>query len=308
MRLGKHWQIKLSPPILSYILLRWLHLLDLLGLIAYLGILARYALDPSCAAAETISGLDVVCTVSIVVYCLARVLQRRSLMQVPYFIVALAFLSSLPFTPHPNDMGYNALLVALSLHILQLHLPYPPSPFYLLPFQQVLPLSLLIWNGVSNIYLPVLALFLPALLLTLVLLSLSLADSTVFIATLASPLEARSAFLLLLLILLFLLIFSAGMLILVYPSVSSPDTTSPWDRYPRSLGLGARRAFISIVLAYTAPYVSITRRLRVIPPSSIPLRWDVQGLPLYMHKILNLMTVGLLPFVLAGIFLCDSVS
>lgn len=305
MHLGKYFNAESVMAVLIHASLRWLHLLDLLGLVAYLGILARYALDPPGVTTQVVSGLDVARTVTIVLYCLTRILQGWTLTQAPYFIVALAFLSSLPSTPLPNDISYDGILIALSLHILQLHLPYPPSPLHLFPFRQVLPLSLLIWNGVAKIYLPVLALFLPALLLVLVLLSLSLTDAIVTATTVASPLEARTAFVLLLLILLFLLIFSVGMLILVYPFISAnTPPSSPWDKYSIPLGLEARRAFVLTVVAYAVLPSTISRPLKITTPSTdrrLSVWVNIRGL----HRMLRWMTVVPLPFLLVGILVWD---
>jgi hypothetical protein len=251
-------------------------------------------------------------TVTITVYALSRALQDWSWNKIPFFLSAVAFLSALPSSPSAHDASYIIILVALSLHILELHLPSPPSPLHLFPFEQALPLAALIWKGCTTMYTPILALFLPTILLVFFLLSLSLSDIAAVIPlsfASASPLEARTAFLLLLVTLLFLLVCSVGMLVLVFPFVSMQTPSgSPWDRYSEPLGLDARRAFVRIVLAYTSPFASRTfQHLSDSLRSSAgsPVSSSSRRVGAITERILWWTTVGPLPLLVVTTLLCD---
>ncbi|KAH8102600.1 hypothetical protein BXZ70DRAFT_890543 [Cristinia sonorae] len=192
------------------------------------------------------------------VYALGRLCTRWDATIVPFLLTLLAFLSCLPAIPRPQDGAYAVLLLALSLHVLQLHLPRPPSPLVLLPFVTIFPLATLVQHGILKIFLPVIAFFLPALLLALFLLSLSLSDFLqglhliVRSASVPSPIEARTGFLALLAAVFILVLCSLMMFVLVYPHFSSEDAPpSRWDRYSRPIGLEARRAMISIIAKYS---------------------------------------------------------
>lgn len=283
-----------------------LHSIDLLGLFSYLAILVRYSLDPPTAEAEYVAQFTILRTVLLASYCCARTLREWSVENVPYILIAISLLSALPTGPRATDTAYDVVLLALSIHLLVLHLPKPPSPLYVFPFQQVLPLTMLVSNGASKIYLPVLALFLPVLLVVAFLLFSSLADNPLDVSrlTAASPLEARSAFFILLIILLLLLICSVAMLILVYPLISSNAPASAWDRYSVSLGIDARRTFIRTVLTYTYPHGSSVHHplYRSFPPSE------------HISKVLNALqralwwvSVGPLALSLVATLICEVV-
>lgn len=287
-----------------------------MGFMAYLAILARYSLYPPEAAIEGHIALATSRTVAIVVYALSKFLQDWSLRKLPYLLAAAAFLLALPSSPHASDGSYIVILVTLSLHILELHVPFSPSPLYLFPFEQALPLAALVWKGFSTMYIPILALFLPTTLLVFFLLSVSLSDIAAAIPLVyisASPLEARTAFLLLLVTLLFLLICSVGMLILTFPFVcSQPASTSSWDRYSESLGLDARRAFIRTVLDYMSP----SGRRALQPFVKPPLSQSNSTTPSWMFQmrksfavgqvLLRTLTVGILPLLLLIVLLFEA--
>lgn len=248
--------------------------------------------------------------VLIVSYCTARVLRDSSLTRLPFLLTAIAFLSEVP-APPSNDVGYSAILVALCIHVIQLHMPSSPSPFYLLPFHQALPLSTLLWNGFAKIYLPVLLLFLPALLVTSLLLSFSLADINIIStsAILSPPLEARTMFFLLLVTILLLLICSLGMLVLVYPLISSNSSGSPWDRYSTNTGLDARREFVRTVLTYTPPpsHSHTGLHLSLAARSSESYYMRIRAVVTMIQRILWWISIGPLAILLIC-FLCWEIS
>lgn len=285
---------------------RVIHASDLSGLAAYLGILILYSLRPPRAAIEKATAMESIRAVLIVSYCTARVLQDFSLSRLPFLLTAVAFLSEVPAPPSSN-FGYSAILIALCIHVIQLHMPSSPSPLYLFPFHQALPLATLLWNGFAKIYLPVLLLFLPALLVASLLLSFSLADITITSTPtiLAPPLEARTMFFLLLVTILLLLICSLGMLVLVHPFISLNSSGSPWDRYSTSIGLDARRELVRSVLTYTLPYSHTSLHLSPAPHSSLYMR--IQAVVTTIQRILWWMTAGPLAILLIS-FWCWEIS
>ncbi len=264
-----------------------MHLFDLLLHSAYLVGLMHYVVLPP------VSSIDVQPSLapqfrefSIMVYASSQLLRTWRPSQLPYALVVLAFLSCLPTVPLPQDLAYIVLLTALCLNVLQLHLPILPSPIYLLPPERVLPLSVLIFHGTLKIFLPVLLFFLPAVLLTLFLLSISLSDVLLQISSMTtldpSPLEARAAFLLLLAILFIFLLSSLILLILVYPTLSSAPPRNTWDRCSRTIGLDARKCFARTVIAYSEPHLFpapfVVFRLFALVPSLLLGRfssWEV---------------------------------
>lgn len=255
-----HWPV-IKSSALDLRLSSVLHLLDFTLYMTYLVVLGRYALSPKSTDEEPRLVSPTISEWLVMLYSLARVLSRWSFNTVPFMLILLAL--SLSFVPlyGLSDVSYSVVLMALSLHILQLHLCYPPTPMALFPHEQTFPLATLLWHGLSRIFIPVTAFFMPALLVTIFLLSLSLSDALGSIIPLSinsSPLETRSAFVALFTVMFGLLICSLVMLVLVYPSLSSrPQAASPWDRYSEAIGLDARRAFTKVVVTYSASFVFI---------------------------------------------------
>jgi len=186
--------------------------------------------------------------------------QPWSFLTAPFLLIFLALLSSLPTVPSPGDTSFNILLLALGLHIFQLHLPHTPSPIFLFPLDRSLPLSTLFRDGISQVAYPAVIFFLPAFLLTSFLLSFSLADTFLEFINLdlglgihtmvtPTPMPTRTAF---------LVFFSAVLVLFSFLAMafsSLPQTGSnSWDRYSKSGGLAARKAFVSAVITYATPY------------------------------------------------------
>lgn len=238
-----------------------LHFLDLCLYLGYLATLSRFALAPRGVGETGKVPPPTVREWGLIVYSMARVASQWSLSAAPFLLAMASICLSVAPSLSLGEMGYSLALLALSIHVLQLHLPFPPTPILLFLPDQTLPLAILLWHGVSRIFIPVTLFFIPALSLTILLLSLSLSDVIGFISPLAaqpSPLEARSAFVVLFAILFSLLICSLVMLILIYPSLSSrPHPSNPWDRYSEPIGLSARRAFSAATVAYSSPYLFI---------------------------------------------------
>ncbi|KAH9946678.1 RNI-like protein [Amylocystis lapponica] len=217
---------------------RVMHTVDFIFRLLYLATLAHFVLLPPLKVAESVNlPLPDMREGFLVLYSAASTARQFSLSATPFILTLLAFLSCLPTVPFPENIAYSVLLFSFSWHALELHLPIHTSP--------VLPLAVLIWHGISRVFLPVVAFFLPALLLSLFLLSTSLSDMT---SLNPAPMETRVAFLTLFSITFLLLLSSLVMLVLVYPSLSAnPVPLSPWDRYST--------AFMRTVVAYSSPYV-----------------------------------------------------
>ncbi|KAI0348603.1 hypothetical protein BDW22DRAFT_1350839 [Trametopsis cervina] len=238
---------------------RVLHSLDLLLNLVYIWLLCLFALSPPPQGSEASPQPLTLQAWLLIVYSLSQALRQWSILSVPYWLAFSAALLSGTSTMLFQDIGYSLLLCALSIQILQLHLTFSPSPMFLFPAAYTLPLATVLWHGVSRIFFPVTVFFLPALLLTIFLLSVSLGDVLPFLSTasnVASPLEMRSALAILFVILFALLICSLVILILVYPSTSSRSPpVSAWDRYSDSIGENARRVFARSVVFYSSPYL-----------------------------------------------------
>ncbi|KAH9937627.1 uncharacterized protein B0H18DRAFT_971495 [Fomitopsis serialis] len=238
---------------------RVLHAIDLILLMAYLATLAHFlvfppsrSIDPTALASPDSRER------ALMLYPVAKLFKPPVYSVVPYILVLGAFTSHLPQVPYPDDVAYGVLLFAFSWMIIDLHLPMSTSPLHLFPAEVVLPRSVLILHGIARIFIPVVTFFLPALLLSLFLLSTSLADlfPNAMRTTFApAPIESRVAFLSLFAVLFLLMVCSLVMLVLVYPSFASQTSCSSWDRCSKPIGLEARRFFIRTVIRYSTPYV-----------------------------------------------------
>lgn len=240
----------------------------------------------------------------------------------PALLVLLAILFTLPATPLPEDSSFMLLHLALALQILLLHFPLPPSPLFLLPPHETLPLSLLLTHSMSRLFFPILLFFLPVLLLSAALLSSSLADTTFRIAlfsmTDAPPMQTRTVFLFLGALVILLLLLSLVMGAAKFPVLSttdeskSPDGTK-WDRFSKRIGLDARRALVSSLLRYTPkdsyyfpPPLNILQVLLVrLPGLMVFVFWGSKPSPILktVERALWRATVGPVVCVTAALWL-----
>lgn len=235
-----------------------MHAIDLTMLLCYMGILAHFLILPPGHVVDP-TAVDSAGTREwlMVTYALTKFYDRPKPSMLPHVLVLGSFVAHLPWLPHPDDLAFGVLLFAFSWLVVDLHLPWSTSPLHLVPAELILPRSVLILHGVSRVFLPVVTLFLPALLLSLFLLSTSLADffpNTLVTAFTPAPMESRVAFLSLLAVLFLLMICSLIMLIIVYPTFASHPLPSPWDKCSRPIGLEARRFYIRTVVQYSDPY------------------------------------------------------
>ncbi|KZT21647.1 RNI-like protein [Neolentinus lepideus HHB14362 ss-1] len=195
----------------------------------------------------------------LILYSAASLVRSWSMSVLSAAMVFVPFISCLPAVPYPGDNAFDVLLLGLSLHILALHLPHAPSPALLFNIEKSLPLSTLFCNAIQRVFYPALIFFLPALFITLYLLSTSLSDTFLRIQTLLglpAPMETRAAFMALGITLLLLFISFIVLLTLLFPSIiSNPSASgSQWDCYTEPVGLDARRLFVRSVAVYSTPY------------------------------------------------------
>ncbi|SJL05983.1 uncharacterized protein ARMOST_09319 [Armillaria ostoyae] len=146
-------------------------------------------------------------------------------------LVLAAFVLATP--PFPEDASFGLLLVAVFVYTFQLQ----PVP--------ALPLFVGLRRRVAETVFPIVALFLPALLLTCFLLSASLND--VFL-TAAVPMETRS----LLLLLLFAIILAVFFSIILAPSPVHFGNDK-WKRYGPAVCREARLTYYRTVVTYANP-------------------------------------------------------
>lgn len=219
--------------------------------------LCNYLLDPPIRAEIPTSDCR---TILLSSYALSRLFQAWSLATPPFVLVLISFLASHHSTPLPESCTYTLLLVAFSWNILLFHLPVHPSPLFLLSPEHILPLAVLIWQGLARTFIPVLAFFIPGLLISSVLFSLSMNDMFLIspasaLVPMPSPLESRVVFLGLLTILFMSLCCAIGFAFFIHPFLLQHErpARSSWDRYSDSVGLEARQVYVHAVQTYATP-------------------------------------------------------
>jgi len=233
-----------------------LQFIDLLYRLIFIAALVHFLLHPSAGSAvNKISKYLGLREAILIIYSVSICSSPWSKHSLPFILVVAAFLLSWDNAPRPDDVSFTMLHLALAMHILQLHAPCPPSPLFLLPVHNSLPLSALLSYGTRRIFFPVLLYFLPALLCAAFVLSISLTD-TFFpldpVLLVNPPIETRSAFLALFAMVV-LVLFTSPLILLAFPPTSS--ASNPWDRYSKHIGLDARRAFVHAVIRYGTPYL-----------------------------------------------------
>ena len=214
-------------------------------------------------------------------------------------LVATSVIFALPFVPLPNTTPHSLLLLALSLILLQLHLPTPrwlPSPIFTLRPSRVTPLATLVQSVIRKAIVPALAFFAPTVTTLFVLLSIALGDSfplTTFILNAfglgsevpkpsTSPSHPQTRLTLLLLFLTAITATSILVLILVLIFPSMPDSyggaasgpLNGWEKFGASNTLSAKRNFIAVSTQYASPpsHSHLERDWISVPPP-----WNVVG-------------------------------
>jgi len=241
-------------------------------------------------------------------FSVASLARSWTISSLPFLVVFVAFSSCLPSHPVPGDISFNVLLVALALHTLQLHLPSGPGPILLFPFHACLPLCALLASCLSRVIFPVLALFLPVMLLTWISLCLSLKDNFPLNAAfhlLPSPMQTRVGLLAMLGIEIALLIPALlTPLVLTGPFSQRNHSVRSWDRYSETIGLEARKYFVRAVIAYSTPHtfpppLNLLPLFLQLPSSTLRIHGDPSSVPAVLERWLWRITVGPVGFVVS---------
>jgi hypothetical protein len=231
------------------------HFLDLLSQLVFFALLASYTLEPPRKPSIYLASLEYIHAREILLLLLGVTIPWAPL-GFPFALTTLAFVFNLPSVPFPPDFSFNVLLISLFLLIFQFHLPVPPSPVYLLQIEANLPFILLLCQRTHHIFTRVFGFFLPALLLSFYLLSLSLVDNflqyPMFISQ--TPMQSRGSFLFLSVVVLVLIAVSFFVLAPVPLPTPVARQGSLWDVYSKPIGIAARVNFVSVLLRYSEPY------------------------------------------------------
>lgn len=192
-------------------------------------------------------------------YPLGMLFHPWSLSTFPSTLVFLSLLLRFPHAPTNHSSELSCILLSMYVDFIFLHFPFHNSPLHLLRPEKVLPLAVLAWRGLHALFIPT-VFFLPGLMITFTLFGQSLRNWSLWaLASLtphdmSGPTDTQWTFLCLLFT-LFLFTFTS----LIYAATVNPHLaasrgpeTSAWDRYTRSVGLDARRAFIRTVRVYGA--------------------------------------------------------
>ncbi|RPD82610.1 RNI-like protein [Lentinus tigrinus ALCF2SS1-7] len=196
----------------------------------------------------------------IALYAFSRIFRSWSSSTPPFLLTLLSFILAFPSTPLPDSSAYTLLLIAFSWKIVLLHLPVHPSPLFLLYPEQTLPLAVLVWRGLGQTFIPVVAFFIPGLLIALALLSIALSNKFLWLTTAystsASPMDSRVVFLSLFTLIFLFLVCALGYVVLINPFLAPTEGPSAvsWDRFSKSVGMEARQSFARTVDTYARPY------------------------------------------------------
>ncbi|KAI0757063.1 hypothetical protein C8Q80DRAFT_75694 [Daedaleopsis nitida] len=291
-----------------------LHILDLSFWMIYLACLGNYLMDPPLQTELSTSDNRVAL---IALYSLSRLLRPWSSTALPFGLSFLAFVLTFPSVPLPDTSAYTALLLAFSWQVILLHLPVHPSPLFLLAPDQILPLAVLVWRGLARTFIPVIAFFIPGLLISLSLLSISLSDKFLHLTTTstftASPIESRVIFLSLFAIIFIFLCCALGFSVLVHPFLAPAEDSPPmlWDRYSKLVGKEARQTFARVTAAYAIPYyfpapLNLLQLLLVQAPRRVAalFHWKAGMKPIgAVERVLWRISVAPFTFIIAAFWL-----
>ena len=248
-----------------------LHLLDLFFNLIYFFALVHFLLDPP--TARTVVGWR---ERWLLFYATTQLVGTWSMYLIPYLILILSFLPVLPFAPEPGHSTFSVLHVAFALHLLCIHLPNPPSPVFLSQ-SRMLPLSTLLFRAATRVYLPLLFFFLPALVVTTVILSLSLVDPFFppQLLRVTSPMETRTVLLAVLIGEVVLLYHSFIIMSITFGHPISPGDVHSPSKFPDAIRFQAQKALNLAVVRYANP---------AFPPPFNIIKWFCIQLPGFVFR------------------------
>ncbi|KAI5119066.1 hypothetical protein M0805_001525 [Coniferiporia weirii] len=275
----------------NFVTPRVLFLMELALFFGYLGLVTNYIMNPPYHSIFQDPPRPDYRSYCLMIYAASRILRGPRSTPISFYCIILAFISALPSTPEENDSSYALLLLGFLLHIIQLLLPYSPSPVFLAPRTFVFPLSVIFHNLVANVLTPAFLFFLPVFLILFFLLSFSVADMVLALGDLTTaldpaPASTRAALTLLFLILLVLFCCLVAYMVLYSPSHppstnSGPWVPKSWDAYGPNIGLSVRQHFLQSVSVCSDPYFF---------PAPLNLLWFI--LVRLPHKVLHLFRQG----------------
>ncbi|KAI0639336.1 RNI-like protein [Trametes polyzona] len=230
---------------------RVLYIMELTTYLVYLGLLYSFV--------NRISYPGLVRYAYLLSYPLARLAQPWSRSTVLSLVVLASFLSWFPDVPHFGSIALSWILTALYAELVRIHLPVHNSPLFLFPRELILPLAVLAWRGLRALFVPT-AYFLPGLVIYFYLFTQTFEHwgpwSIILPPALGNsfggPTDTQMTFFWLFSTFFIFMLLTVAYAVVVNPFLAAsqgPITTS-WDRYTRSVGLQARRAFISVVARY----------------------------------------------------------
>ncbi|KAJ3801653.1 hypothetical protein GGU11DRAFT_768373 [Lentinula aff. detonsa] len=230
------------------------HAFDLASQIIFLLLLVSYVLNPPRPAFYSLP-LEYIGSREIVLLVLSVSAMLHSwTTSMPFALTLLAFVFKLPSAPFPSDFAFNILLLSIVLLLVQLHLPFSPSPFLLFWPERSLPLAVLIVNGILGTTLKVLMFFLPVLLLSILFLSYALSD-VFLLSSFAhgpAPMPTRELFFIVAVFTFISMVLSVLILVPIFPTPARKSAS--WDQYSVSIGHKARVQFYHSVIRYSKPY------------------------------------------------------
>lgn len=195
---------------------------------------------------------------TIIIFAVAMLARPWTIKMLSPLLVVLAFLLSMPSWP-----SFSTMQLAFATQLISIHLPSPSSPFLFIPPRLSLPLMVLIKRSIFLIFTPIVLFYLPAILLAAILLSLSLADTSLNLNPIldystTSPMGSRITFITLfgilaLLLLLALVTGAAALPSLCKADLPSTSYESTWDAYGPRIGLCAREEFVRTLVWYSTP-------------------------------------------------------
>ncbi|EGN97214.1 hypothetical protein SERLA73DRAFT_183873 [Serpula lacrymans var. lacrymans S7.3] len=240
---------------------RAIHLVDLISRTAFIIVLAQYLLYPPAIFYISLgTSAQGPREVFLTIMSAALLFRSPSIRTIPSLLIFLAFILTLPSVPSPGDSSFAIMQMAFISHVLLLlHSSEIPSPLFLCFIKQSLPMATLLFHGLTRIFFPFVLFYLPALIISTFLLSISLADTFFAGYTTLSfqptPVDTRFAFFCLFILEPLLLIASLGMAAATFhSSASSANDLKGWDRYSKPIGLTARRSLLRAARSYAAPY------------------------------------------------------
>lgn len=215
--------------------------------------------------------------VFLILYAVTSIIEPRiNLSHLSHLCLLTAFISSAPNTPTNDSLSHFLILISFSIYFLQLLLPYSPTPLLLFPPFASIPPALELVSMLRAAFLRPWLYFLPAVLATCVILSISLRDpesSPLFTSSLppidfpdlrpTTPMTTRVAFFALFLLVVFLAVAFGLHCLIRNASRPSPPPLMDNSVAP-SCDPGAVRVLHCAVLVYSAPR-AFPPPLNVIP-------------------------------------------